>query len=735
MKLATLLAAGALLAASVAPDAAGQPLTRFEGRLVHDSTGAPVARASVTIVGLPGATHSGLDGRFTWVPAPQPPFHVVVVLEGGYVAQPIVVDSIEQAVTSVRVKGMSAEALTVLGAAPSINAAPASARTLLAGTQISSRNPEHLMQALETLPGINQVSEGHAAVPAIRGLARGRTLFLIDGARVTAERRVGPSATFLDPSVVEGIDVARGPGSVAYGSDALGGVISVRTRRAGFGSPLRVGATGTIGGGVPEGRGSVELSKGFERGGVFAQLHARRTGDYDSPEGEVFNSGWEDRGGFAHVTRAVGAGLVSAAWQSDFGRNVERPRNDSQTVRFYYPFEDSHRLTASYEVPTVGGLQQVAFTGFLGSYKQRTDQDRFATAAAGRSIERADVAAKDFHIKGSAQRLLAGTRLEFGGEVTGRYGLEALDVVQVYNLSGAIVTDTSNVSVDDARRTNSGAFVQAESRIGRFVRVSGGIRGDHVTAKNVGGYFGDRETSNQAASGFGAVSVRPYQRLNVTAQVSRGFRDPVLSDRYFRGPSGRGFITGNPDLQPERSLQFDLATRYTAGRAELAVYVYQYRIDDLIERYQTQTDFFFFRNRGRARLRGIEIETRSDLGGGYSVEVAAQIARGRALDDNAFLDDMSPDSFSVLGRKDFGGRLYAQARLALFAEDTRPGPSEITAPGAAVLDAGAGWRLRPQLELRGSFRNLLNDSYFASPDARWVLAPGRSASLTAVVEF
>ena len=94
------------------------------------------------------------------------------------------------------------------------------------------------MQALETVPGINQVSEGHASVPAVRGLARGRTLFLIDGGRVTAERRVGPSGTFLDPSVVEGIDVARGPGSVAYGSDAFGGVISVRTRRAEPGSPL-----------------------------------------------------------------------------------------------------------------------------------------------------------------------------------------------------------------------------------------------------------------------------------------------------------------------------------------------------------------------------------------------------------------------------------------------------------------------------------------------------------------
>jgi outer membrane receptor protein involved in Fe transport len=52
-----------------------------------------------------------------------------------------------------------------------------------------------------------------------------------------------------------------------------------------------------------------------------------------------------------------------------------------------------------------------------------------------------------------------------------------------------------------------------------------------------------------------------------------------------------------------------------------------------------------------------------------------------------------------------------------------------------VADAGAGWRLHRSLELRGLLRNLLNDTYYASPDARFVLAPGRSFSLTAVVQF
>ena len=696
---------------------------------------APVADATVSIVGVAGTARTDTDGRFTWAPAPQPPFQAIVVLSGGQVTRPIVVETLQEGTTVIEVKSLTDEAVTVLGAAPSVTTAPASATTILSRTQIAQRNPENLMQALETVPGINQVSEGHASVPAVRGLARGRTLFLIDGGRVTAERRVGPSGTFLDPSVIEGIDIARGPGSVAYGSDALGGVVSVRTRRAEPGSPFRTRFTGTVGGGVPETRGAVEVSKGFARGGVLVQAHVRNAEDYDGPETEVFNSGWEDQGFLVNFTHAVSKGLLSASWQSDYGRDFERPRNNSRTVRFYYPFENSHRFTASYHVPDVAGFREMAITGFLGSYEQRTDQDRFATATTGRSIERADVAANDFHLKGSAQRLAGRARIELGVDVNGRYNLEAFDIIQAYDLAGALTTDTNNVSVEDARRVDTGAYMQVESALGRYLRVAAGLRGDRVTTTNVGGYFGDRSTSHGAASGFGSLTVEPLPRFTVTGQISRGFRDPVLSDRYFRGPSGRGFITGNPDLEPETTLQFDVSTRYNIGRTQLAMFFYQYRIDDLVERYTTQTDFFFFRNRGRAQLRGWEVETRSDLGHGFAMELGAQVARGRALDDHANLDDISPKTFSVFGRKDFGTRVYAQTRLGIYARDSRPGPTEIAAPGATLWDAGAGWRIVPQLELRGHIRNMLNDTYYASPDARFVLAPGRSASLTAAVSF
>lgn len=689
----------------------------------------------MSVVGVTGSARTDADGKFTWAPAPNTPFQIVVVLANGAVAQPVIVESLADGIATLRIKSVADEAVTVIGAAPSITTAPATATTVLSGSQIRQRNPENLMQALETVPGISQVSEGHASVPAVRGLARGRTLFLIDGGRVSSERRVGPSGTFLDPSVIEGIDVARGPASVAYGSDALGGVVSVRVRQAEAASPFKARFTGTFGLGVPESRGAVEVSKGFAQGGILLQAHLRNAEDYDGPEDEVFNSGWEDQGFLVNFNHTLGKGLLTTAWQSDFGRDFERPRNNSRTVRFYYPFENSHRLTTSYTLADVAGLRRVAFTGFYGTYDQRTDQDRFATTTTGRSIERADVDGKDYHVKGSGERLIGSARLEFGMDVNGRFGLEALDILQAYNLAGALTTDTTNVSIENAHRNDTGAYAQIEAAAGRHVRFSGGVRGDHVTTENTGGYFGDRSTSNGAFSGFGAVTFGPFDGFSVSTQVARGFRDPVLSDRYFRGPSGRGFITGNPDLEPETSLQYDVATRYAIGRTQLAAYFYRYEISGLIERYTTATDFFFFRNRGRARLHGVELEARSNLGHGYSVEVTSQFARGRNLDDNANLDDVSPATFSVVGRKEFSTRGWAQMRVGVYDDDDRPGPSEIAAPGATLMDVGGGWRIVRQLELRTHLRNLLNEEYYASPDPRFVLAPGRSASFTVVVEF
>ncbi len=726
-----------VLAVLVFPVLAAGPAVAFEGRLVHLDTGAPVAGAEVSVLGRTGVVRTDADGRFTWTPDPAPPFELLVVLPGGHYMKPVFITHLPaKGVLTIEVSPLVSEIVTVAaGAAPRIETTPGSGMTLLSAHDLEVRQPANLTQALENVAGVSTVSEGHAAVPAVRGLARGRTLILIDGARVTSERRVGPSATFLDPFVLEGIDVARGPGSVAYGSDAFGGIIHARTRRVDPSAPLGFRFAGAFGAGIPEARGAVEVSKGLGNGGLLVQAHTRRFDDYRSPGGEVFNSGAEDHGVLARLDYTVGRGVMSAGWQSDFGRNVERPRNNSRVTRFFYPTEDSHRFTASYDLYQVKGFSKIGVSGFLGSYVQVTDQDRYATSSAPRQIERADVAAKDFAIRGMAERLAGSTKLEIGVDVNGRYGLEALDSKIEFDAAGSLTATTTNVSVDRAGRTDLGVYAMAEHALVPTLMVAGGIRGDRVKTENVGGYFGDRSTSNGAASGFLSLTAGSFHGFSVTGQVARGFRDPMLSDRYYRGPTGRGYITGNPDLTPESSLQFDLALRYAASRHRWALYAYQYRINDLVERYETSRDFFYFRNRGRVRLRGVEVEAQLELGAGLSLELAGQVSRGVALDDGAALDDVPSESLSVQVRKRFGERTFVQVRGAAFAFDDLPGPTERVMPGYTMVDLSAGYTVNRHLDIKFLGRNLLDRAYLASPDTRAVQAPGVSGLVSMVVSY
>ena len=713
---------------------AALPAHAWTARLVS-LDGTPVAEAVVTILGRAGEAITDADGRFTWKPDPAAPFEILVVLRDGTYMKPIIVERLESGVQALTVAPLLSEAVVVSGAAPGIESPPGSSSTTLSGRDMQLRQPANLAQAIENVAGVSQVSEGQASVPAIRGLARGRSLILIDGARVTSERRAGPSATALDPSVIDAVDVSRGPGSVAYGSDAFGGIIAVRTRRVSDTAPWQVQLSALAGTGVPEQRGSLLVARGFTHGSALVNVHARQADDWMSPSGPVFNSGFRDRGLLARLERKIAGNLLSIGWQGDLGRDIERPRNNSRAVRFYYPWDDAHRLTATYQLNRLPGFHRGQVTGFWGRSRQRTDQDRFATGIDGRRIERADVSATDHAVRAFGERLLGDARLELGVDINGRRGLRAVDDLLTFGLDGALLATRPNVSVSSARRADTGLYASIDAALTESLSLGAGLRADLVANANRDGYFGDLTRRTTGQSGYLAMTARLHEGLSTTLQVARGFRDPSLSDRFYRGPTGRGYITGNPDLSPESSLQADWTLRYTTPRWRALLAAYDYAIDDLVERYQTTIDTFFFRNRGRARIRGLELEAQVALGHGVSLDLASQIARGRATDGNTPLDDISPPTLTAVLRKAFGTHGYAQVRVAGVAEDLRPGPTERVVPGYTLVDLQGGYMPWRKVEVRLQVRNLFDAEYLASQDVRTTWAPGRQAPVTLAVRF
>ena len=155
----------------------------------------------------------------------------------------------------------------------------------------------------------------------------------------------------------------------------------------------------------------------------------------------------------------------------------------------------------------------------------------------------------------------------------------------------------------------------------------------------------------------------------------------------------------------------------------------------MIERYQTATDFFFYRNRGEARIRGLELEVQAQLGWQLSLESTATLTRGIALDDDAALDDMPPATFTLGLRRPVTAKGFVMLRGSFFDVDDRPGPTEVRMPGYTVVDAIAGASLAKWIDLNFNVRNMLDRTFPQSPDARAVPAPGISAVLTANLRF
>ena len=108
--------------------------------------------------------------------------------------------------------------------------------SVVTGDEIRRRNYRTIPDALNSLAGVMvQYTNYGGGAPIIRGLIGNRILILIDGIRINnAIYRLGPNQYLntIDINRVERIEVVRGPGSVLYGSDALGGLINIITRKA-----------------------------------------------------------------------------------------------------------------------------------------------------------------------------------------------------------------------------------------------------------------------------------------------------------------------------------------------------------------------------------------------------------------------------------------------------------------------------------------------------------------------
>lgn len=479
---------------------------------------------------------------------------------------------------------------------------------VLSRADVERSGASDLAGVLTTAAGV-QVEGGvpSGAGVLLQGLGGRRVLVLLDGQPMVGRINGNLDLSRVPSALVERIEIVRGPQSTLYGSEAMGGVINVITRR-------------------PPGRGSRAL----------LQFVAGSQGRYDGSVGLDARRGRLELAGDAGArTEDLAPGIGSE--QGTMARRVHvSPR---------FVWRSTGRLTLEGGAMVVDERQRYR-SGQLYHFSDNTQVDARVSGDAnfGASRLRAALGWSRFdHLARSATA-------EQPASDSGARDLQQLLQAELLltRVSGAAVVDAGLAlrrdeieadRVQGLRRALHTAepFVQATWAIGS-VTVTPGAR---VSASE---RWGTVVTPRIAAMW------RPYDALAVRAGAGRGYRAPDFKELYleFVNAAAGYAVRGNPDLRPETSTNVTLGLEYATGRLLVrgGGFVNLYR--NFIE--NTEQDLsgtFTYGNIARGSTAGIEIEAAATPAAGLRVEAGGAWLRSR---------DRSTGG-PLLGRPPLSGRL------------------------------------------------------------------------------
>jgi vitamin B12 transporter len=559
-----------------------------------------------------------------------------------------------------------------------------SAVTVINAEELRRRQYAFVADALRDAAGVaiaRNGSAGGVASARFRGAASGQTLVLIDGVVVNdpAAPQGGFNVANLDLVDIERIEILRGPQSILYGADAIGGVVSITTAGAGA-APLSAFFEG---GSFGAWRGGATTAIGDDGTFVRATISGIRTDGVSRADG-----GDEDDGFRSLAASLRGRATLNSVWSVDGAARFSYSR--AEIDGFPPP---SFSLADTLETEDT---QDYSFSGVLRhsdgrGYKWFNGALTLAYSAVDR--RNADQGVATF----AAQ----------GDRLTTDYVGNVPLTERLRFIGGAEIEQTAvDVSGVDESATSGAVFGLLEAEPFDRLVVSAGARRDEFSN------FDGATTARVAAAWSG------WDGWVLRASWGEGFRAPTLFELNF----DQFGITPNPNLRPERATGFDAGVERRFGGA---VPVLTARATFFQARVRDQIDFDFlgngYFNIDRTRARGVEVEIdwrlAETLRGSiaYTLTDAVDLGTGDELlrvprHKGTAVIDWTPASPLTLSAS-----VIVNGREADF-----------PAPNAAFvrLDLRAAWALSERFELYGRVENATDTDY---QDVSGYGEPGASA--------
>ncbi|MDR1941154.1 MAG: TonB-dependent receptor [Endomicrobium sp.] len=387
------------------------------------------------------------------------------------------------------------------------------------------KNPaSSVSELLERLPGITLEDNGAAGLlkVRIRGESSARTLIIIDGVRQNDHApTTGGLPILISPSDIERIEVIKGPSSVLYGSDALGGVVKIITKK-GAGKPFSLTQRAVYDSSSERYDYTVGVSgrqDGFYYSGTFNSIYS---GLRNTPEGELAGSNYEGKDYTAKLGYEWEKGEVSVGAQHHDRDAVSRQGTGNPPA-----VVDMDFVRTSYDADLV--LKDITdnfvrFAFNAGSQKlERTTTDFFRITDTYTFMPQADLVFGDHYIIA-------------GGE---------------YDNDDFSSQQRSNMLKTEASLWTASLYVQDEWRAIEELAITAGVRQSWYHSSS-GANSAD---TDRLVGSLGAVYLF-NDNISFKANFSQGFKVPAI---YYTA-MGSSSIIPNPDLKPEESNNFEVGT-------------------------------------------------------------------------------------------------------------------------------------------------------------------------------
>ncbi|REJ81402.1 MAG: TonB-dependent receptor [Bacteroidetes bacterium] len=446
---------------------------------------------------------------------------------------------------------------------------------------------DNLSTALSQIPGVAAISTGSGiAKPVIRGLSFNRVLVINNGVRQEGQQWGDEHGLEIDKFSVDRIEILKGPSSLLYGSDALGGVINVLEPIPAPDGSVRGEVISQYSSNNRNASGSV-MAEGSHSGFIWRTRHSLKNAiSYKTPAERVYNSGFREYYSDAMIGMHKSWGfshLHFSRWKSKAGipegerdtvssrllNHEGLPATESELLSrdIFTPFQDiKHRKLSSVSNFILGKNQLRVNAGIQENIREEYESEE-SEAELGMNLRTAT----------------ADVRLHFP---------ERNSISTAIGISGMIQENKNSgeeLLIPDYDLQDAGVYFNIKKSYSK-TSINAGLRYDTRTMESAAHVEDSAAIFLKQTFNFGnfsaaaGLSYSLSEKLSMRLNLSRGYRAPNISELTANGihEGLYRFETGNPTLKAETSVQADIGFSYDSEHISIAADLFANRINNFI---------------------------------------------------------------------------------------------------------------------------------------------------------